>query len=112
MVALRRLNAEDIARLGQFWREHWGGEEIIVQGEMFRPSDVERFATEDWCGVVTYTMRSDECEIISLNSLPGRGGIGHRAVDEVRKRRPGIPLTGENGIPLRDEIELEMRLQA
>lgn len=35
----------------------------------------------------------------------------HRgAVNESRKIKPGIPLVGENGIPLRDEIELEMIL--
>jgi ribosomal protein S18 acetylase RimI-like enzyme len=33
----------------------------------------------------------------------------HRgAVNESRKIKPTIPLIGENGIPLRDEIELEM----
>jgi ribosomal protein S18 acetylase RimI-like enzyme len=33
------------------------------------------------------------------------------AVNESRKRKPGIPLVGMNGIPLRDEIELEIRLK-
>lgn len=33
------------------------------------------------------------------------------AVNESRKRRPGIPLVGNDGIPLRDEIELEMLLK-
>jgi ribosomal protein S18 acetylase RimI-like enzyme len=32
------------------------------------------------------------------------------AMDEARKLKHGIPLIGENGIPLRDEIELEMAL--
>jgi GNAT superfamily N-acetyltransferase len=32
------------------------------------------------------------------------------AVEASRKLKPGIPLTGNNGIPLRDEIELEMVL--
>lgn len=35
----------------------------------------------------------------------------HRgAVNESRKIKPSIPLTGFDGIPLRDEIELEMIL--
>ena len=33
------------------------------------------------------------------------------AVNESRKRKLGIPLVGMNGIPLRDEIELEMMLK-
>ena len=32
------------------------------------------------------------------------------AMEEARKLKPGIPLIGENNIPLRDEIELEMML--
>ena len=32
------------------------------------------------------------------------------AVNESRKRKPGIPVIGMHGIPLRDEIELEMQL--
>jgi ribosomal protein S18 acetylase RimI-like enzyme len=36
--------------------------------------------------------------------------IHRRAVDESRKIKPSIPLLGDDGIPLRDEIELEMLL--
>lgn len=32
------------------------------------------------------------------------------AVDESRKRKPEIPALGFNNIPLRDELELELRL--
>jgi hypothetical protein len=35
----------------------------------------------------------------------------HRDALEVSRRlKPEIPVTGEDGIPLRDEIELELRL--
>ena len=35
----------------------------------------------------------------------------HRgAVNEARKIKPSIPLIGNDGIPIRDEIELEMKL--
>ena len=32
------------------------------------------------------------------------------AVEEARKIKPEIPLTGNDGIPIRHEIELEMKL--
>lgn len=32
------------------------------------------------------------------------------AIEESRKLKPGIPLTGNDGIPIRDELELELRL--
>ena len=36
--------------------------------------------------------------------------VHRRALDETRKLKPDIPLIGQNHIPLRDEIELEMVL--
>jgi ribosomal protein S18 acetylase RimI-like enzyme len=36
--------------------------------------------------------------------------INRGAVTESRKMKPNIPLTGANHIPIRDEIELEMKL--
>jgi ribosomal protein S18 acetylase RimI-like enzyme len=155
-VRLRRLAPEDLPRLREFWEEHWGGGEMIVHGEVFRPEHLEGLVIDDWVGVVTYSLRGDACEIISLNSFREQRGIGtalidavvkearqhacrrvflsttndnlaalgfyqkrgfgivrirRGAIDESRKRKPGIPLMGANGIPLRDEIELEMRLE-
>ncbi|MEU4288838.1 GNAT family N-acetyltransferase [Kribbella sp. NPDC026596] len=37
-------------------------------------------------------------------------GVSPGAVDESRKLKPSIPLTGAYGIPLRDELTLELRL--
>ncbi|WNC13546.1 GNAT family N-acetyltransferase [Brevibacillus brevis] len=37
--------------------------------------------------------------------------VHRRAVDMARKAKPSIPLVGEDGIPLRDELELEKRLE-
>jgi RimJ/RimL family protein N-acetyltransferase len=37
----------------------------------------------------------------------------HRgAVDAARRLKPSIPLVGDHGIPLHDELELEIRLDA
>ena len=32
------------------------------------------------------------------------------AVDDARRLKPSIPLVGEHGIPIRDELELELEL--
>ena len=37
-------------------------------------------------------------------------GIRQNIIDEYRKLMPEIPVTGLNGIPIRDEIELEYRI--
>lgn len=158
MSTLRRLTQDDLPRLRQFWIEHWGGEEMISRGNVYRPEQLEGFVVEDaneWIGLLTFSIKDNECEVTSLDSLREGQGIGtvliekaleesrarncqrlflittndnlhalgfyqkrgfeivtvHRgAVNESRKRKPSIPLVGMNGIPLRDEIELEIKL--
>jgi N-acetylglutamate synthase-like GNAT family acetyltransferase len=154
---LRRLSQNDLPRLRQFWIEHWGGEEMITRGNIYRPEQLEGFVIEEageWMGLLTFFIAEGECEVTSLDSLRERQGIGsilinkaiaearardckrlflittndnlralgfyqkrgfeivavyRGAVNESRKRKPSIPLVGMDGIPLRDEIELEMK---
>jgi ribosomal protein S18 acetylase RimI-like enzyme len=158
MPALRRLTQDDLPQLRQFWIEHWGGEDMIARGRVYRPEQLEGFVVEDeneWIGLLTFLIEDDECEVTSLDSLREGQGIGSMlidkaleeaparnckrlflittndnlnalgfyqkrgfrivavypgAVNESRKIKPRIPLVGMNGIPLRDEIELEMKL--
>jgi len=156
MASIRRLTHDDLPQLRQFWVEHWGGEEMVIHGEVFQLGQLDGFVTEDWQGIITFYIRDEECEIASLDSLNENQGVGtklidavveearkqncrrvflsttndnahafrfyqkrgfelvavHRgAVNESRKIKPGIPLIGFDGIPIRDEIELEMNLQ-
>jgi ribosomal protein S18 acetylase RimI-like enzyme len=138
--------------------EHWGGEEMITRGNIYRPEQLEGFVIEDgdqWIGLLTFLIKDGECEITSLDSLREGMGAGSRlidqavdesrsrgckrlflittndnlnalgfyqkrgfeivavyrgAVNESRKIKPGIPLVGYNNIPLRDEIELEIKV--
>jgi ribosomal protein S18 acetylase RimI-like enzyme len=155
---VRRLSPDDLPRLRQFWIDHWGGEEMITRGNIYRPEQLNGFVVEDgeeWIGLLTLFIKDGECEVASLDSLREGQGIGSMliekareearargcrrlflittndnlhalgfyqkrgfkivtiypgAVNESRKRKPGIPLIGMNGIPLRDEIELEVKL--
>jgi len=156
--SLRCLTPVDYPRVRQFWIEHWGGEEMISRGNIYRPEQVEGFILEEeneWVGLVTLFLTDGEYEATSLDSLCEGQGIGTQlieksieeacarscdhlflittndnlhsrgfyqkrgfeivtvyrgAVNESRKRKPSIPLVGMDGIPLRDEIELEIKL--
>jgi GNAT superfamily N-acetyltransferase len=158
-VPLRRLSPNDFPRLRQFWIDHWGGEEMITRGNVYRPEQLEGFVVEngnEWIGLLTFFIKENECEVTSLDSLREGQGIGsllidqaieearardckrlflittndnlralgfyqkrgfeivmvyRGAINESRKRKPSIPLVGMNGIPLRDEIELEISLK-
>ena len=158
-LSLRRLSPNDLPRLRQFWIDHWGGDEMITRGNIYRPEQLEGFVVEDaekWIGLLTFLIKDGDYEVTSLDSLREGQGIGSMlidkaieearakgcrrlflittndnlhalgfyqkrgleivmiyrgAVNESRKRKPSIPLVGMNGIPLRDEIELEMLLK-
>jgi GNAT superfamily N-acetyltransferase len=103
MADLRHINLEDLPRLRQFWVEHWGGEEMIVHGQIFRPGQLDGFVTEDWTGVVTYFILGDQCEIVSLDSLDEGKGIGTSLIKAVMKeaqdrscRRLFLSTTNDN----------------
>jgi GNAT superfamily N-acetyltransferase len=83
VIVIRPLTPNDLPRLLEFWNEQWGSDEMIVHGESFRPEQLNGFVTEDWSGVVTYTIKNNSCEIISLNSLKENRGIGTALIDRV-----------------------------
>jgi ribosomal protein S18 acetylase RimI-like enzyme len=86
MSTLRRLKEEDLPRLRQFLIEHWGGEEMITHGRVYRPEQLEGFVVEDgeeWIGLLTFAMEEGECEITSLDSLREGKGLGSRLIDQA-----------------------------
>lgn len=155
---IRRLVADDLPHLRQFWKENWGDEFVVAHGVIYRPDSLDGFVAfdgDEWAGEITFIFSGDDCEIVSLDSLREGQGIGtnlinavveeargknskrvflittndnlhalgfyqrrgfelvkiHRgAVNESRKIKPTISLIGANNIPIRDEIELEMKL--
>ena len=137
----------------------WGTPIIASHGSAFDPAELPGFvARQDnaTVGLITYVIADGQCEIVTLNSLKERMGIGTQliqmvkqtaveagcsrlwlittndnlhalkfyqkrgfrlngirpsAVDEARKLKPEIPLIGNDGIPIHDELELEMLLE-
>ena len=156
----------EIVPLDAAWRpwameliaHEWGGPTIVTRGKVYDIGVFPGFIAlhrEKPVGLATYRIESDECELMSLNSLAEGRGIGAALIAAVRgiaqaagcrrlwlittndnlgalrfyqKRgfrlaalypnavalsrhyKPQIPVTGLEGIPLRDEIELEQDL--
>lgn len=155
---IRSLKPDDHELVSRWLVESWGAETVVVHGEVLRPAELPGFLAEsggEALGLVTYALRGEACEIVTLDSRREGLGIGSAlieavkaaalqagcrrlwlvttndntralrfyqkrgfrlcalrpgAVAESRKLKPEIPLTGEDGIPIRDEIELEMEL--
>lgn len=156
-----QLRIRLIAKTDRTWIEallhkYWGSTGVVSRGQLHQAGQLPGFVAGLWgqnVGLVTYHLVGAQCELVTLNSLVERQGIGSALVDAVRaeaaragctrlwlittndnltalrfyqKRgfhlvrlhpnaversrqlKPEIPLTGQHGIPIRDEIELEM----
>ena len=139
-----------------FFHQHWGSTEMVISSGVYDCATLDGFAVLNKdnriTGLITYVLKDAECEIISLDSLEEKKGVGtslmkevekvaaengcrritlittndnllalkfyqkrdfrisaiHRdAVEKARRIKPEIPLIGNDGIPIRDEIELE-----
>ena len=76
-------------------------------------NEVAKAAREIGCKRLFLITTNDNLRALGFYQKRGFeiAAIRRGAVDESRKVKPSIPLVGENGIPLRDEIELEMSLR-
>ena len=66
----------------------WGDDCVVVRGKKFFPVDLPGFIAfspkGERCGLVTYQIKDQICEITTLNSLRENKGIGSALVAAVR----------------------------
>lgn len=85
---IRKVKNKDREWIKNFISKHWGSEKIISRGKVYYPYKLPGFvALKDrkYLGLITYNLRKNDCEIISLNSLMQKRGIGTALVEEVKK---------------------------
>ena len=157
---VRPVAAKDAGWVRALLAEHWGSPLVVTKGRAHRADELPGFLAAEGeggerFGLVTYRIEEGECEIVSLNSLRERMGVGAAlleaaleearcagcrrawlvttndnlpavrfyqkrgwrirairpgAIRESRRLKPEIPETGVDGIPIRDEIEMEISL--
>jgi N-acetylglutamate synthase-like GNAT family acetyltransferase len=158
-VQIRPLTPADQRWLESFIIDHWGAKEVVVHKTIYLPALLPGFAAEsdgEIAGVVTYQMRGEDCELVTLNCIDRCHGIGtlllqsveeiarqsgcrkcwlvttndnldglrfyqrrgyrlaaihYGAVTAARAVKPAIPVVGEYGITLQDEVVLEKQLK-
>jgi GNAT superfamily N-acetyltransferase len=73
---------------------------------------VREAAQKAGCRRLWLITTNDNLEALRFYQVKGFSLVAvHRnALDETRRLKPGIPRVGQHGIPLRDEVELEMVL--
>ena len=158
MLTLRPSTPADREWVRQKMVTEWGAEIVVAHGELLRPADLPGFIAEaegETIGLLTYIVRGEACEIVTLDSWSEGRGVGTaliaaarqaalqagcrrlwlvttnnnthalhfyqkrgftlcairlNALEASRRIKPEIPLVDDDGIPIRDEIELEMML--
>jgi GNAT superfamily N-acetyltransferase len=139
-------------------RARWGGETVVSRGAVWEPARLLGFVAAESgrpVGLITYREAGDECEIVTIDALIPRAGVGTILIEAVvataraagrtrvwlittndnldalrfyqrrgftlaalhsgavagsRRLKPAIPEAGAHGTPVRDELELERRL--
>jgi ribosomal protein S18 acetylase RimI-like enzyme len=110
-IRIRPIGDGDRPMLSWLVAELWGSEAVAVHGTVFQPAELAGFIAERsgrLIGLLTYHLAGDVLEIVTLNAIERRAGIGtlliEAAVDEARRcggREIRLTTTNDNVDALR-----------
>lgn len=83
------IDAETRPLVTAFLTNYWSGTFMLIRGEVIDITTVDGYAlveSDALVGVITYIVRGDACEIVSLNSVTEERGVGAALVDAVISR--------------------------
>ena len=74
-------------KVKDFFIEHWGGEFIVSNGETLYGNELPFFMATDengeTAGLLTYHLKNNECEIVTIDSLIKGQGAGTILIDKM-----------------------------
>jgi GNAT superfamily N-acetyltransferase len=85
---VRRVEAHERPLVASFLEAHWGSVQIVSRGHVHQADCLPAFVAiwdEQLVGLVTYHIRSGMCEIVSLDSLIVKIGVGTALVNAVEQ---------------------------
>jgi GNAT superfamily N-acetyltransferase len=83
---IRRVEAHERPLVAAFLEAHWGSVQLISRGRIHEADTLPAFIAiwdEQLVGLVTYTIEDGVCEIVSLDSLMVRIGVGTALMEAV-----------------------------
>ena len=87
------MTIENKSDVRKFFIQHWGSAEMVVSSGVNNCSELDGFIYvnehDEITGLITYMIRDNECEIISLDSTEEGKGIGSelvRVVEDLAKQ--------------------------
>jgi ribosomal protein S18 acetylase RimI-like enzyme len=86
---VKPITPDDRESVKRLLLDCWGSIDVVSRGRLHHAEQLPGFiayANTTLAGVITYRLEDDRCEIVTLNSLRERLGIGTALIDEVKKK--------------------------
>ncbi len=87
-AAIRAVTAADRERVKRLIEERWGAPFVAVHDTIYHPAELQGFLAADGeniRGLVTFRIEAEACEIVSLDALLPRAGIGTALMEAVAR---------------------------
>jgi GNAT superfamily N-acetyltransferase len=87
-IEVRPASDVDREALRRHVVESWHSEEVVSNGELYRPLELPGFVAVEGGvirGHVTYRIRGDDCELTSIDARPPRTGVGTLLMDAAEE---------------------------
>lgn len=85
-MRLHTISPANREQVNEFINSHWFSTVMVVRGELVDMTTLDGYVIyedENIIGLITYKINDNECEIMSLDSLKQRQGIGTALVNKV-----------------------------
>lgn len=85
-MEIKRITPENRQQINDFIKFQWHSTDMVVRGEIVDMTTIDGFVmyeNESIIGLLTYRIINNECEIMSLDSLREKQGIGTFLVKKV-----------------------------
>lgn len=87
--------------------DNWGDDEMVISTGTYQLSDLPGFVAYDEAeiiGVITYIIRNDQIEIISLDSFREKVGIGSQLLKKLEEISDEMDITNISVITTNDNL--------
>jgi len=119
---IRPIKDEDRKWVAKIIIKEWGSAEIVTRGRIHHADKLPGFIAEiknEVIGLITYHIDKGQCQIVTLNSLIEKKGIGRALVGSVKNaasdagcKRLWLITTNDNTYALRYYQKLGFRVMA
>jgi len=87
-VKYRQITNADKENVSRIIKENWGSDLVVVHNSIYIASNLPGFIAEEnenIVGLITYYIEDNSCEIVTLDSMKEKCGIGSALINLVKE---------------------------